>query len=347
MAENYYQILGVRVSATDAEIKAAYKKLAIEFHPDKNGGSKYHEEKFKEISAAYQTLSDKRKRSAYDFRLIYGAVGNYAQTARASAGSTVRPHFRNYRRKFRKRFQEPQSSFKVRSTAFALLFTSFIFWYYIKIFMDKVTADDYFKMGNYEMALHFDDNHSEASFMRAEAFHQKKDYATALYHYNKAIQNAPSARGEYYYGRAMCLLQMKKFKESLTDFTITTHLQPLNDTALYIVGDLHAYIFNEYEEGALAFEKALILNPDYYDAQFGKGYCYLRLEENEKALESFDKAYSLNQTDASLLYYRGYSHIGKGDTLKACSDWNNALLLGKEEARESLESNCGSKIDFR
>jgi curved DNA-binding protein CbpA len=346
MAENYYQILGVRVSASDAEIKAAYKKLAVKFHPDKNGGSKYHEEKFKEVSAAYQTLSDRRKRAAYDYRLIYGATGNYAQTTGATAGSTVRPHYRNYRRKFSKRFREPQSSFKVRSTAFALLFTSFIFWYYIKVFMDKVTADEYFSMGNYEMALHFDDNHAESYFMRAEAFHRKKDYSQALYHYNKAIQHAPSARAEYYFARAMCLLQLKKFKDSLADFKTSTHLQPLNDTALYIVGDLHTYIFNEYEEGILAFEKAVILNPDYYDALFGKGYCYLQLDENDKALETFDLAYSLNSEDASLYYYRGFSYIAKADTLRACSDWNNSLLLGKEEAREVLERICGNKVDF-
>lgn len=63
MAENYYDVLGVSKSATDDEIKKAYRKLAHKYHPDKSGGD---EKKFKEINEAYQTLSDKAKRQQYD-----------------------------------------------------------------------------------------------------------------------------------------------------------------------------------------------------------------------------------------------------------------------------------------
>lgn len=63
---NYYDILGVAKSASDAEIKKAYRKLALEYHPDRNQGNKAAEEKFKEINEAYAVLSDKQKRSQYD-----------------------------------------------------------------------------------------------------------------------------------------------------------------------------------------------------------------------------------------------------------------------------------------
>lgn len=68
MAEkrDYYEVLGVSKNASDDEIKKAYRKLAIKYHPDKNPGDKTAEAKFKEINEAHDVLSDKQKRARYD-----------------------------------------------------------------------------------------------------------------------------------------------------------------------------------------------------------------------------------------------------------------------------------------
>ena len=66
MSKDYYEILGVAKSATAEEIKKAYRKLAIKYHPDRNPGDTAAEEKFKEISNAYEVLSDANKRQRYD-----------------------------------------------------------------------------------------------------------------------------------------------------------------------------------------------------------------------------------------------------------------------------------------
>ncbi len=63
---DYYEILGISKNATDAEIKTAYRKLAVQHHPDKNPGNTEAEEKFKEAAEAYSVLSDANKRASYD-----------------------------------------------------------------------------------------------------------------------------------------------------------------------------------------------------------------------------------------------------------------------------------------
>ena len=66
MARSYYKILDVNRNATDKEVQQAYRRLARKYHPDLNHGNKANEEKFKEINAAYEVLSDPDKRSKYD-----------------------------------------------------------------------------------------------------------------------------------------------------------------------------------------------------------------------------------------------------------------------------------------
>ena len=64
--KDFYQILGVEKTATQAQLRSAYHKLALKHHPDRNGGSEESEEKFREIGAAYNCLSDERLRKLYD-----------------------------------------------------------------------------------------------------------------------------------------------------------------------------------------------------------------------------------------------------------------------------------------
>jgi molecular chaperone DnaJ len=72
MARDFYEVLGVPRDATEADIKKAYRRLAMDYHPDRNDGDKAAEERFKEVSEAYDVLRDPQKRAQYD---RYGSAG--------------------------------------------------------------------------------------------------------------------------------------------------------------------------------------------------------------------------------------------------------------------------------
>src|SRR5579872_5538974 len=81
--KDFYETLGVSRDANPDDLKKAYRKLAMQHHPDRNPGDKKAEEKFKEISHAYDVLSDEQKRAAYD---RYGHDA-FTQSGNAGAGA--------------------------------------------------------------------------------------------------------------------------------------------------------------------------------------------------------------------------------------------------------------------
>lgn len=94
---NYYEILGVPKTATADEIKKAYRTLAFKYHPDRNQGNAAAEEKFKQISAAYDVLGDEAKRRQYD-------MGSYSESAYSNAGSQSQ---QQYQRQYQYTYSNP------------------------------------------------------------------------------------------------------------------------------------------------------------------------------------------------------------------------------------------------
>ncbi len=95
---NYYEILGVSKNATADEIKKAYRTLAFKYHPDRNQGNAEAEEKFKQISAAYDVLGDEAKRRQYDM--------GYSTDSYSSAGQSQHQYQRQYQYTYQNPFGE-------------------------------------------------------------------------------------------------------------------------------------------------------------------------------------------------------------------------------------------------
>jgi hypothetical protein len=118
---NYYQILGISESASSEEIKSAFKKKAVQYHPDKHHGDIAMEEMFKEINAAYQTLSNPYKKSQYDLSLRYGGFKEATPRPAQRPYGYQPPPFRPTRHT--KRFDSKEN---IKATFYAFLFAFII-----------------------------------------------------------------------------------------------------------------------------------------------------------------------------------------------------------------------------
>ncbi|KAE9387427.1 DnaJ-domain-containing protein [Gymnopus androsaceus JB14] len=86
MGTDYYKLLGIDKNADENAIRKAYKKMALKWHPDRNNGSREASEKFKEISEAFEVLSDKKKRTIYNQLSEAGLEGGGVSPSGAGAG---------------------------------------------------------------------------------------------------------------------------------------------------------------------------------------------------------------------------------------------------------------------
>ncbi|MEM8894874.1 MAG: DnaJ domain-containing protein [Bacteroidota bacterium] len=165
---DYYQLLGISASATDEEIKKAYKRKAVNYHPDKNPDT---EDLFKEINNAYQTLSDPYARARYDLKLKYGEA-QFTEPTQHRPPPAGGPFYR--RRGYRPPPQDRRvmSKENLKATLFAFIFAVAVG----SIVMIVITVNDWYQEQVYEEQM----AERRATFESAKAAFDQGDYSLTI-----------------------------------------------------------------------------------------------------------------------------------------------------------------------
>jgi curved DNA-binding protein CbpA len=308
---NLYQLLGVSNHASQQEIKAAFKKLALTFHPDRNAGDTKAEERFKVINSAYQVLSDPYKRAKYDLMLNYQ---QFQTTTTFSDSNTTftgtyqgQPHPRDRAYYYRRKRPAPSSTYdKEKAARESFAIGSIIILSLLVI------------VGVYAFITSYIDNKQlqEEALLRkvkmekAKAYLEDKDYQSALQEVSTLIASSPGEMAykvlredilQELHQKANSHYQQKRFDMALPYFMVLKDYEPAFGKEYQFK---LAYCFREMkrpQEAIASLKQVLTESPEDIQAFFDIGNILFHEQKHEEALNYLDMAKKI-----AINYYKSY-----------------------------------------
>lgn len=345
---NYYDVLGVNIFADQREIKATYKKLAIQFHPDKHGGNKVFEEKFKVINEAFQVLSNPTLRNRYDHKMFYSqpVEGNQYSTTQ-----TVRPtqHTRRPRPKV-VRVTYSRKQYIMASMLFLGLLLGAIALF---IGMSRYAGNKYFQEGeayfqqkSYELAmtkymevLEVDPDHPQANERMGDLVTERiGNTELGLVFYEKALTASEKPSSLLFLKTCKVYLfenQSPKARQHLENMLV---IYPENTDAWCMLGKIFLSE-NDFQKAWDAYQKANSVSTSY-ESLYGSALAGYQLGNYTKTIEYCNQILQEGKMDAAGIMLRGKSYLSLGDSLKACQDFTKADLYNFPTAQVYKTSIC-------
>ncbi len=344
MFTDYYKILGVAPTATDAQIKSAYKSLAKIHHPDKNIGDPASEEIFKNIGMAYQTLSDPWKRMSYDFKREHLDNPNHP----------IAPPPLNANRNKRWKATVQPSNVKIATVVIGFLIIISVVGYYFYGFMNSLAAKEAYVSGidyekkqditaaflAYSEAITFDPQYANAYYKRGLLQSRfLANHKMALYDLNQAIAlGTPLA--SYYFEAAKIAILLPDATKALQYLDSCVYRFPKYDSAWFYIAEINFHGKEHYQLAKVAYQKVIDLKPKAAEAYAGLGLCEFQLKNFKSSVNNFNTALQLKPSQPQWLYGRGMSKYKLKLTVAACKDWHSASILGSRQAHHSIGKYC-------
>ncbi len=354
----HYDLLGVSPTTSEAEIRVAYRRLAVRYHPDKHHGNPHFEELFKQIAAAYRVLSDERRRLVYDSALLAARQRQAAllrQQRQTGTGTTAWPvghryHYATTRppaavreRAYHTVQQRAQFNRRDRRILLVLLiiFTTaagaVAMWrdarseahadsVYLEGILAMKRGDWAAAMTAWSTTIREEPTHGAAYARRAEAAATyQHDYPTALADYNVALRHlrAPADRVRTYVGRAGCLSALGR-----DDAAEQAYAQALGLDATYAAArlgraELRLFGRRNYTGAIADFTKVLqstgAAPAECVRAVKGRGIAYFCLNDQPRATQDLVAALSADSTDGQMCYLLGRLAADVGDQRRAAA----------------------------
>lgn len=352
---DYYQILGVSYGASQAQIKAAYRRLALRYHPDRNQGDPQAEERFKQIVEAYQVLSSSGATFTYE---------HFTQTTTSKPQPPPSPRDRDPYFKRNKAHARKPPEPVVFSKRVKMMGVAFMVFLVVLVFVIPLSLQVYASIYNYKEAVDFyekrqwvqtlkqlDLTYRRVGIRNLEAARlgtivtteKLKSFIRALPHINKGLRYAENAADSafFYYKKGISLKNISKFEEADSAFHRALLKKPNWDSAYYYLGEVNTFGRLDYAAGIHFFTLALEENPDYTECFMGRGYCHYQRKNFEIAVLDFNSYLKYSDKDRGTGFYlRGMALLESAHPELACQDFTEAEKLGAKGASSVKQKYC-------
>lgn len=348
--QDYYQILGISPQATSGQIKAAYRRLALRYHPDRNPHDLLAESNFVRITEAYEVLSNPLKRDQYDLSRALDPEAEYGET-------TVRrpppPHF-YYSYKPEKKTYTRRDYAMATSAVFIMIVVAVV----VPIYLLQITSDKYYNLaisnyfaGKYYSALHNVDlsikdlssNNDEACALASVILvHKLGKYDFALRYIERGLAYDPedSLASEFNYMKGLCYANSAKPDEALQYFGQVGNYSHAYDSSLYHSAAILVFYQSRLDTAELLLDELIQRNELHFGANYLKGIIYEKRSNPEKAYKVFKFLSDKPFNKAATYYHLAQSEIKLNLVDSACAHLKIASDYNLLEAKRLKSLYC-------
>jgi curved DNA-binding protein CbpA len=359
---NYYVILGVTTTASPTEIKVAFKKLALRYHPDKNPNNREAEEQFKLVNEAYQVLNDAYKKSIYDQKLLYQEELTQKSFDRPNPYNQTQKVYKTFRRRAYKTHYDP----RLHLLAVGVFVISLLLGWFVYKFVNTYRSENNYKEAlylyqnkQYEQAFQKvheavlqDDTNLQAYYLRGLLFvNYKNDRNAALYCFDRCIlygqglktkkTNELGILPDFYMQRGLCHYEKNNFSQALMDFEKILKLQSDHQKAMLLCADIYLNKFNNIRESYKHYSRLLMLTPTHIGALLGRAIVYFHVGRHKQSIADLKIVIDKQPTESKAYYFLGRNYVAfKKDSAAACKNFEIAESLGFQQATLFVNSYC-------
>jgi tetratricopeptide (TPR) repeat protein len=348
--QDYYQILGISPEATSGQIKAAYRRLALRYHPDRNPHDIQAENNFVRITEAYEVLSNPVKRTEYD-------LGQVRYLEDEQINTTTRrpppPHY-YYNYKPEKKTYSRRDYAMATSAVFIMIVIAVV----VPIYLLQMTSDKYYNLaisnyfaGKYYSALHNVDlsikdlssNNDEACALASVILvHKLGKYDFALRYIERGLEYDPedSLASEFNYMKGLCYANSAKPNEALQYFGQVGNYSHAYDSSLYHSAAILLFYQSKLDTAELLLNELIQRNKFHFGANYLKGIIYEKRSNPEQAYKIFKFLSDKPFNKAATYYHLAQSEIKLNLMDSACHHLKIACDYNLLEAKRLKSLYC-------
>ncbi|MCS7019927.1 MAG: DnaJ domain-containing protein [Cytophagales bacterium] len=352
---NLYEVLGLPNFASAAEIKSAFKRLAFQYHPDRNPNNPQAEEKFKAINHAYQYLSNPEKKAHYDYLLRLGYDPSRQPVRRYAPVRNPMQRRRAYVRKMspEERAEHERYVKAAPWVAFGIVGYMFFIVYSLFAFIGRINyhwAYEAYQQGKYLEAEYYlnqglgtDHNYFRALFLRGKIYIDHFGfYEEGRRLVQAAIDNAEIEFPEFYYYRGLANSYLGNPDSARMNFMYAFAKMP-PQKALYMRAATLLLFKNQSLENAKIIFNTMIQKGMADEAVYSNLAIIAHLQEDYVSeVKAYSNAILCNPRNAEWYYKRAQAYINLAQIAESCYDWNIAKKLNKTIQDETLDYFCES-----